>query len=586
VTNNKYLPGELTVFKIIWQARVRIIILTLAIGILTGIISLFFANTYSSTAALLIKQPELPVEGESPPPSVETLRTMVEADSTKQELFSSLTREGSLPEEMDFRDFRRKLSTDILRQRDREKTPLPMLQLTAITSDSELSSRIANRWVKIVLEKTRDTHSGGMNELGQFISNLFSQANQALNAAEEAYTKGLLDSDLEGQKLRLTLLRESRMRSLSTYLKLSEEISRKESLSNELQRQLEGGELDGIWLGEIYARTEISGEELSNPPQSEGGKYLQRLNANLRKNEKEMAEFEEKSNLQFKEMQLKNKGKQLEQISSQIVTTQNRLALLSSQFAELKKNLEGILPKTVLKKTITDEAAWNAFLSGSFPDDNLPVMAMEESNPIYVELSTDLLKKSAEIQGLRGQVSYYGEKQEALREEVSRLVNNISSLKSTHASYVEAITRDQKMFVYLAEQYNKTRQERANLSTQVLELKASHNSLETELEYINNQIKELETIIFSWEDKLSALERTVESQQQIRDSLAARAGEISMLNVSLQDVSRSGIAIFYNAEANPIKVGPQRGRIVIAAMLATLLISSGVIAFLRLVQDS
>jgi len=581
-------PRELTALRVIWTYRRKILIISFAVGIAVGLVSLLFSNKYAAISALLVKQPELPVEGEAPPLNVETLQTLVEADSTREELYSTLNKENKLPAGMSFRDFQRLLGTEILRQRDRDKSPLPMIQLVVTTSDAELSSLIANHWANIVLRKTRDIHISGAEELGQFIGNLYRQAETSLAAAEKNYTSALIESNLESEKSRLILLRESRSRILTNLLVLNEKITQKEALLQEHSRRLGVIQKDGIWLGELYSRL-TQGRETNSTEEStnqDDASNLQKLVLNLRRNENLLAQFEEKSNLQFKEMQLKNKDKQLEQISREIVTTQNRLALLSSQFEELKKNLAGLNSKILLRKAISDEAAWLAVLGDNFPSSDLPVMVSEEINTIHQNLTEDMLGKAAEIKGLEGKVAYYESRQEGLRLEVSRLANEISSLRSQRTAFEEAITRDRQMFQHLDNQYKDLRQKQSDLAAEVRELKASRESRQGELAKIEKEIQALENSIFNWEDTLAALDREVESRIQIRDSLSARAGEVEMLNISLQDVSRSGIALLYRAEANPIKVGPQRARIVAAAILAAFLLSSGIISIQHLVRES
>jgi len=576
-------PNELTVFRIIWKARLKISAATLIVGVIAGGVSLFLSNKYSATAAILVQQPELQVEGEAPPPNVETLRTLVEAESTKRELFERLQEEGILAPEMDFKSFGRKLSTEILHQRDREKTALPLIQLTAVTRDSELSALIANRWAAIVLEKTRSIHTAGVEELGQFIGTLFAQAEKSLKESETRYTEAYLSSEIEINRSIMENLTKTRQVAYSRYLDYTEELVQKKAILDVLTQTMAEDEINGIWRGKYYFEKLLTGDSAGFASQTEGRDELAILASNLYRSQVLLAEFEEKSNLQFKEMQLKNKDRELEHISTEIVQAQNRLAVIAPQYEGLQALLKTLSPTLLLKKAITDDALWNKFFSEGLPGNaDLPVLAEEEINPVYSSLQGDLLNKSVEIKGLKEQIKFYDQKLKTLQEEVSLLAKEISSLQSTRKSYQDSIQRDQSLFDNLADRYSENRKTVNNTAFEVDRLLGLSRAQEEEVARIDGQLRELGQKILTWQDRLSALQRTVESRRQIRDSLAARAGEVDMLNVSLQDVSRSGIALLYSAQADPAKVGPHRVRLILAAMLVGFLATSAILVVSRL----
>jgi len=181
--------NEIALLRILYRRKGRILLFTLLVGVITAIVTLFHSNIYTSTAALIIKQPEVAVTGEIPPLNVETLRMLVESTKVKRDLYEELTSGKTLPGKLPFRDFQRMLRTSVRRERNRDKTILPMVQLIANSPRPRLSSEIANHWARIVLKKTRAIYLSGVDELDQFTSRLFQQADKTLLENEQQARK-------------------------------------------------------------------------------------------------------------------------------------------------------------------------------------------------------------------------------------------------------------------------------------------------------------------------------------------------------------------------------------------------------------
>lgn len=63
-------------------------------------------------------------------------------------------------------------------------------------------------------------------------------------------------------------------------------------------------------------------------------------------------------------------------------------------------------------------------------------------------------------------------------------------------------------------------------------------------------------------------------------------GESALLQVSVEDASRTGTSILYNARANPHEVGPVRTRIVLTSMIVAIVVLSILILCVKVVREN
>ena len=59
--------NEINILRILYKNRVRLLAVSLSIGIIAGAVSLLSPNKYSSTAAVSVQRPEVPITGEISP---------------------------------------------------------------------------------------------------------------------------------------------------------------------------------------------------------------------------------------------------------------------------------------------------------------------------------------------------------------------------------------------------------------------------------------------------------------------------------------------------------------------------------------
>ena len=579
--------NEIALLRILYRRKGKLILFTLLVGIITAIITLFYSNIYSSTAALIIKQPEVIVTGEIPPLNVETLKMLVESTKVKRDLYEKLNTEKILPGKLPFSDFQKMLSTSVQRERNRDKTLLPMVQLIARSPRPALSSAIANQWAQIVLTKTKSIYLSGVDDLDQFTSRLFEQADKNLLENEQLYNRTLLQAHLDVNKSQLTQSRKSYSQLYGQFLQLTAEASVATSLLKQLEISLAEEEIHGVWLGEIYTRQLRENIESRPAKSSTINLSIFNLLKNIIKNENSLALFEQESNLQYKEMHLANKSRQLEQIARSLVRAQDTLAKSEPQYRELDEISRKLSPTITLNKAITDDALWTAYLGGDLPKSSkiLP-LKQEIYNPLYENTRADVISLAGDIKGLKSRITYYQEKESTLKDDVSQLAREISSLLGKRESLETAIEKDKTLFKFISEQFNQKRQQARTLKSQLLEINSKLAATKADLDSLDSSISGLQQQILTSEARTTAIQRDVDNMKKVRSSIAAKAREIDLLKVSLQDISRSGTTLLYEARDNPDKIGPRRSKTVLISMLIAFFISSGLVIISTFVREN
>ena len=116
-------------------------------------------------------------------------------------------------------------------------------------------------------------------------------------------------------------------------------------------------------------------------------------------------------------------------------------------------------------------------------------------------------------------------------------------------------------------QYQQTRNAVESNETTLTLLLARRDSKMAEMDRLVASIRDREKMVFTNEQILDALKRKVDDAKQVRGRLSAKAGEVALLTISAKQASRSGTTILFHAEANPLKVGPPRVRIVLGGAL-------------------
>lgn len=578
--------NEIGIIKLLYQYKIRILIVALIVGVIVGGITSLSPNKYSSTAAISVQRPEVPLTGEMAPLNVETLRSLVASTSVKWELYRELQGEGVLAESSRFIDFQNMLSTAVNQDQSREKKLLPIVKLIATSRDPELSMIIANRWATLVLRKTEGMYQSGVDDLSVFTANIYDKINKSLRECEEEYTKTLLISNLSINKMLLDQNEKLYSTLAQEVITLQEEFTTGTALIKQLKNNLAKREFEGVWIGEVFAGKLEEDKGFIFPKSSNLTDRITRTIRNLKKNEEAEAEFNKVSRLDNKYLMLDIKKEQIKKISEEVMQARISFSGLGPTYNKLQEELAQIAPKIILNKAIGDDKLWEIYLEPVMLDDKgLSSLKSEISNPVYDETKLELVDLSGKINGLKSKISDGEENLESLHKEINELSSEIAPLAAKRRELNSAIQKDRDLLEYYEKEYLADRRDLGDMEKKLAETKIKLETKKAELVGIGEKTAELEKNVFEGENQLSRQKRDIENLTNIRASLAAKAEEVALLKVSLKDISRSGTILLYRAQADPIKVGPWRRRSVIISMVLAAIIYSLLLIVKTLVKE-
>ncbi len=566
--------NEISVLRILYRNRLRLLVIPLAVGVVVGGFSLLARNKYSSTAAITVQRPEVPVTGEISPLRVETLRSLIESTRVKRELFDVLRKEGILDGRIAFAAFQHMLSTRVQYEQGRERVLLPLVKLTVTSSDPSLSKEIANRWAEVVLDVTREIYQSGVDELGTFTDSMYEEVNRSLLESENRYTEVRLEANLEVNRQDLKHNREIYSRLLERTLELEDRAATGAEILRRRDARLNEQEIDGVWIGELF-----SGDEEADPgyvpPDTPLARRIVRTIRSLARNEEALAEFEEESQIEYKRARVKVLRDQIDQTVREIVEARNQLARVQPNYEKLREELSELDPKIILRKSVGDDLLMESLIRGNnLQIAELPTLESEVSNPVYEEIRAETARLAGRVEGLNSQIEQGRERLEELRSEASDLNREIASLAARQRVYRTAIERDSGLLDYYALSYREDREKYESLEKELelgaAELEAKRSSLEG----IAVRVTRLEEQVYAGEDAVARQKRDLDNLSNVRASLASRAEEVALLRVSMENVSRSGTVLLYGAELDPIKVSPRRARTVLISIIFSFLVYS------------
>lgn len=565
--------NEISILQILYKNRFRLLVVPVALGVVVGLLSLLSSNRYSSTAAISVQRPEVPITGEISPLQVEALRSLADSTRVKKELFDSLQEEGELEARIDFRRFQRLLSTQVQHVEGRERTLLPIVKLTAATPDPALSMEIANRWAEVVLDQTRKIYQSGVGELSEFTAAMYEEVNKSLRESEERYTGVRLETNLEENQRALKHNRELYSRLLGRSLDLKDQAATGEARLGQLEARVAEQEIEGIWIGDHFTPDDELDGDFGLSTSTPLIRRILSILQSLARNEEALAEFEKTSRLEQKEARIKVLKLQIDEITREILRARVELSSVEPNYRKLTEELVDLNPTINLKKVLGDELLMVLPESGRKGED-FPKLESEISNPIYEEIKAEVVRLSGQVDGLRNKIEEGDERLGELRTEIADLSREIASLSARKRVFQAAIDRDRELLDYYALSYREDRRRFEEVKKELEQAAAELTATEDLLAEAASSISQLEEKVYAGENTITQMKRDVDNLSNVRSSLASRAEEVKLLQVSMENVSRSGTVLLYGAEEDPIKVGPNRLRIVLIAILLGFLVYS------------
>ena len=105
-------------------------------------------------------------------------------------------------------------------------------------------------------------------------------------------------------------------------------------------------------------------------------------------------------------------------------------------------------------------------------------------------------------------------------------------------------------------------------------------------EELTTEAQKLEEDMSTFALAIEGLTRESEKTKNVRTALASKAEEVALLQVSIENATRTGTTILYKAQANPQKIGPSRSKLVLGAMVATLFACAFVLCSAKLLREA
>lgn len=579
--------NEFSVVKILYRHRLRLLAGILAVGALTAVITLLLSNKYSSTAVVSVRRPEVTLTGEVPPLSVETLRALCDSTSVKWQLHQKLIAKGILEEGIDFRRFQKMISASVERDQSRERLLLPMVKLTATTRNPELSMAVANEWAEAVLDQTRRIYRSDVDELGTFTAEVYEKVNQALAESENRYTESRLSANLTVNGLLLEQKEEMYSELALEVLELQDMVATTRAQVRQLKENLSRQEIDGLWIGEVYSRKLADDPDYSPQTSSDFSERVATAVLVTKQHEEALADFQEKSRRNDKMMMAKIKRAQVETLSGEVLEARSQLFGLEATYEKLEEELAQIPQVISLTKAIGDDKLVESYLDGNLKKNSqLPLLSSQSANPVYDETKKKMVETSGEVFGLKSKVAQGEAELGNLRKEIGALDREIATLDSQARNLSNAVTNDRALLTYFETAYREDRKAYESGEKSLAEMESRLAAKQAKLEALSREIAELEKTVVAGESLLTRQQREIENLSQVRSSLAAKAEEVALLRVSMENVSRSGVVLLYSAQADPVKVGPPRARIVMAAMIAAGIVFSFLLVLNVTVKES
>jgi uncharacterized protein involved in exopolysaccharide biosynthesis len=580
------------ILRVLIDRKWLIMGVSLATGVIAAAYSLTKPNMYESEAALIVREPQVAISvdenGEeqtqsSPTFSVETLQSLTESVETKWNLFESLWEQGVMEDwrevESDkedlFRRFQNLLSTDLRQQRGRSSASsvqlLPVLYLKTRATTPEAAQRIANEWAVIVEEQSRALYTQGVEATDSFIGTMYQESNDTLLNVEQELSDTTLEARIDLKKERLETFQESIMALEESILEIEIELAVNEEAIAQGRRRVAEQEFEGQWIGTVIEDYLLREQPYPFDTENLGRqtKKIRELMERKVEQRRALRQYRREQNLLVKEQEFEHYQEEIQRILLEKAEVEDQIPGMEQSVETLAKRLESLPERNVLNKAITDDPLWNAFLEGEGAGEKATVpLKSEQMNPVYqatlqrlVELNSELaaLKStSAQLESRAREVSKQMEERELELDTINQeLDRRTAALEATEGA-IKLFRED-----YLAE-----RDSVEELEVASLRKREEMNVRMEKRDGLESQSERLDEDMTGYKLAIDRLTRDLDKTKNVRTALASKAEAVALLKVTVENASRTGTAILYNARANPDKVGPDRKKLVLAAMLA------------------
>ena len=605
--------GELDlgqILRMLYRRKWLILGVTLLAGLAAGLYSLTKPNVYETSAALIVRDPQDAMDQDpekqnpiqtTPNISVETLQTLAESTETVWTLFDRLWEKqaleswkGATSNKLSrFRSFQGALNTELKRQQNRRASNsvelLPIIVLTARATDPAEAEIIANEWANIVEEKSRELYTLGVEASDTFIGDMYKQSNDTLLTLENQLATTVLEAGLDLKKDHLKTLTDKITVLEGAILEIKVQLAVNETAIAQGKRRIEELQVGDEWIGTVAEELLLRGEPYPFDPQNlveRAGRILDLVQQKVTQREA-TRQYRKEQNLLVKQTDFAHYQADIERIMLEKAKAEDEIPALETALASLQAQLENIPEKIVLDKAITDDALWNNYLdkTGGSEKTGVPLKS-ETMNPLYNttrQMAVDLTSKIETQRGSLAQLEASASRVDGALTELEIEIDQIQQEIDRQTQVQEAIENSLKLLRddFLAE---KNRIE--ELLAENMRKQEEMDTRQEARDQIEDQVKVMEADISDYKLEIDKLTREVEKTKNVRTALASKAEAVALLQVTAENASRTGTAILYNARVNPNKIGPDRSRLVLGAMVVAMVACGLMLCTAKLLQES
>ena len=569
--------------------------LTLAAGVAAAAVTLAIPNVYESSAALIIQEPQRVIyrdrdatdrASETPALSVETVQTLTESTEIKWTLFEGLWEERALDEWKNgssddklqaFTGFQASLSTEVKARRDRasDVALLPILVLKARARSPVDAQTIANAWASLVEAESRKIYTDGVTALGTFTSGMYAKSIADLGKYEQDLAEKTIEAALDLKKVRLDAVKDKCTGLEEDIFDLETEVVVNDAAIKEGRRRIVEQQHEREWIGSVVEGAAMKAESFPFDKESLSPRALEIVELVLQevKQAESLRAYRKQENLIAKQKEFDHYQLEVARILTEKAKVDDELPSVQAALGALSEQMKTIPEKITLKKAITDDPLFEAYLSGDLPKtETLDPLQTEILNPLYQWTAGSAVDLITKIETLKGSSEQLTKSADAAAQSIADLESEIDTTQRETDRLEQELEATEEVLALLREDYVA---EMKRVEELVVENARKQEELDTKEELrktIAQGMSALEEDVSNYQLEIEVLTREVEKTKGVQTALASKAEEAALLQVSAEKASRTGTAILYKAQANPLKVAPARSKIVLASMLGAFLL--------------
>ncbi len=556
--------------------------ITLLLGLVVAGYTLTIPNSYESATALIIREAQSAItENKSPALSVETLQTLTESTEITWALFEKLWEKQALEsfkdsslEKMDeFIKFQDSLGTELKKKQARDPTLLPILVLRASAQSPVDAQAVANEWANIVVDRSREIYSDGVTVLDSFISDVYTQSNEALTKYEQAVADKRVEANLTLKKIRVNAIKDNSHDLEKSIFDLGNKIDVNDSFIEHGRYRISEQTFEGMWIGNLAEYWKINNVEppIVKEDLSPKAREIIAIVEEKANQVESLRAYKKDINILGLRSKFAHYQQNLTRILEEKARVDDELPSMQAALDALSNRMEAIPEKIVLNKAITDDALWNAHINNTLPNDkDFDPLRSETLNPVYNSSMNKFLELLAQVETLKGSAVQLSKSAETTTLLLANLDSDIDFFEREIERRNKVLGNVEVMFTFFSEDYEGETLMVERLNLENIRMLEEIGIRETMRMDIAKEVMDLEEEIVEYDIAINLLVREVEKTKGVREALASKAEEVALLRVSVENASRTGTAILYKAQANPLKVAPARSKIVLAAMLVVI----------------